>query len=113
MHTSAGRFLGYTAMDKNIIYMDSTTRRIKITTHCTFDEAGAIILPKEQSPAMKALQQVGATKPKPEIITDHQQEQGVASFTTEETNKIKHLSDLANHHAELLKAQQGTTYTVQ
>jgi dUTP pyrophosphatase len=62
MHTSAGKFLGYTATDKNIYYIDSTSKRIKITTHCSFDEAGMTIPPTEQSPATKALQNAGITK---------------------------------------------------
>jgi hypothetical protein len=61
MNTSAGRFLGYTATDKNVYYIDNTTRRIKIATHCQFDEAGMTLPPSEQSPASKALQQMGYT----------------------------------------------------
>jgi hypothetical protein len=62
LHTSAGRFLGYTATDKNIYYIDNTTRRIKIATHCTFDVAGMTLPPLKQSPASKALQQAGFTQ---------------------------------------------------
>lgn len=59
LHTSQGIFLGYTATDKNIYFMDTTTRRIKIATHCIFDEAGTTIPPSQQSLASKALQHLG------------------------------------------------------
>lgn len=39
-HTSVGIFLGYTATAKNIYYRDRDTKRVKIATHVTFDEAG-------------------------------------------------------------------------
>jgi hypothetical protein len=59
IHTSNGRFLGYTATTKNIYYMDNQTRRIKIAAHCVFDEAGMTLPPAEHTPAIKALQQTG------------------------------------------------------
>jgi dUTP pyrophosphatase len=59
LNTSAGRFLGFTATDRNIYYLDSQTRRIKIATHCVFDEAGMTLPPAEHTPAIKALQQAG------------------------------------------------------
>jgi hypothetical protein len=59
VHIGAGHFLGYTATDKNIYYIDETTKRIKMATHCTFDEAGITVPPAEPSLAFKALQQTG------------------------------------------------------
>ena len=38
-HSDTGIFLGYTATDKNIIYIDIDTGRTKISTHVIFDEA--------------------------------------------------------------------------
>jgi hypothetical protein len=64
LHTATGRFLGYTATNKNIIYIDDVTKRIKIATHCVFDEAGVTLPPLEQSPAQQALQKAGY-KPDP------------------------------------------------
>jgi hypothetical protein len=49
MHMSTGAFLGYTATDKNIIYIDKQTHRIKTATHCTFDEAATTIPPNMQT----------------------------------------------------------------
>jgi len=60
-HTSTGIFLGYTATDKNIYFMDTQTKRIKIATHCQFDEAGMTIPPAQRSQACQALQATGYT----------------------------------------------------
>jgi hypothetical protein len=38
-NTAQGLFLGYTATDKNIIYIDKASQKIKIATHAIFDEA--------------------------------------------------------------------------
>jgi hypothetical protein len=38
-NTAKGLFLGYTATDKNIIYINKTSQKIKIATHVIFDEA--------------------------------------------------------------------------
>ena len=62
LHTSAGRFLGYTATDKNIIFMDSVTKRIKTATHVVFDEAGMTLPANELPPSAKMLQQLGYAK---------------------------------------------------
>jgi deoxyuridine 5'-triphosphate nucleotidohydrolase len=39
-NTASGVFLGYTATDSNIYYQDYTTKKIKVATHVSFDEAG-------------------------------------------------------------------------
>ena len=39
-NTALGIFLGYTATDNNIYYQDHATRKIKVATHVSFDEAG-------------------------------------------------------------------------
>jgi len=62
LHTSAGRFLGYTATDKNIIFMDSVTKRIKTATHVVFDEAGMTLPANDLPPSAKILQQLGYAK---------------------------------------------------
>jgi dUTP pyrophosphatase len=59
LHTSAGRFLGYTATDKNILFIDSVTKRIKTATHVVFDEAGMTLPASELPPSAKILQQLG------------------------------------------------------
>jgi hypothetical protein len=59
LHTPAGTFLGYTATDKNIIYLDENTKRIKTATHCNFDKAMMTIPRAQLSPAMIALQDLG------------------------------------------------------
>ncbi len=68
LHTCNGIFLGYTATDKNIYYRDTQTHRIKITTHCTFDEAAMTIPTKDKSPSAHALHQVGITEHAPQEI---------------------------------------------
>jgi hypothetical protein len=55
LHTSAGRFLGYTATDKNILFIDSVTKRIKTATHVVFDEAGMTLPASELPPSAKIL----------------------------------------------------------
>ena len=64
LHTSAGRFLGFTATDKNIIFIDSVTKRIKTATHVVFDEAGMTLPTNELPPSAKMLQQLGYAKAK-------------------------------------------------
>jgi dUTP pyrophosphatase len=59
MNNSAGRFLGYTATDRNVYYLDGVTQRIKLATHCVFDEAGMTLPPAEHTPAITALQHAG------------------------------------------------------
>ena len=39
VHTSSGVFLGFTATDRNIIFEDCITKKIKIARHAVFDEA--------------------------------------------------------------------------
>jgi dUTP pyrophosphatase len=58
-NAASGRFLGYTASDRNVYYIDSVTGKVKITTHCIFDEAGMTLPEKERSPANMALIQQG------------------------------------------------------
>ena len=73
LHTTAGIFLGYTATEKNITYMDSVTKRFKTATHVVFDEAGMTLPASELTPAAKMLQQLGyATEgDAEEIDSDH------------------------------------------
>jgi hypothetical protein len=59
LNAASGRFLGYTASDRNVYYMDNVTGKIKITTHCVFDEAGMTLPEIDRSPANRALQQRG------------------------------------------------------
>jgi len=72
LHTSAGRFLGYTATDKNIIFMDSVTKRIKTATHVVFDEAGMTLPAAELPPYAKMLQQLGYAKDDKEDSDSHE-----------------------------------------
>jgi deoxyuridine 5'-triphosphate nucleotidohydrolase len=58
-HVSQGFFLGYTATDKNIIYIDKRTGTIKVTTHVIYDEAHMSV-PASQAPlAAQTLQRLG------------------------------------------------------
>lgn len=61
-HTTHGLFLGYTATDHNIYYQDYKTKRVKIATHVTFDEAGYTLPSKERSLGMLELQDIGIPK---------------------------------------------------
>jgi transposase InsO family protein len=63
LNTTVGTFLGYTATDKNVLYMDSVTKRIKTATHVIFDEAGFTLPAAQLTPLAKALQQYGYEKP--------------------------------------------------
>ena len=38
-HTASGYFLGYTATNKNVLYIDELSGRVKTATHIIFDEA--------------------------------------------------------------------------
>jgi dUTP pyrophosphatase len=60
LNTTVGTFLGYTATDKNVIYMDSVTKKIKTATHVIFDEAGYTLPAVQLTPLAKALQQFGS-----------------------------------------------------
>jgi dUTP pyrophosphatase len=60
LNTTVGTFLGYTATDKNVIYRDSITKKIKTATHVIFDEAGYTLPAAQLTPSAKALQQFGS-----------------------------------------------------
>jgi dUTP pyrophosphatase len=73
--------------------MDDNTKRVKIATHCTFDEAGMTVPPAEQSLASKALQQVGFnSKCDHDPTPDCQNE---PNETAIDSLKVKLLSDKA------------------
>ena len=61
-HTAVGIFLGYTATHKNIYYKDTTSGKIKIATHVTFDEAGFTLPQAALSPTQRMLQEQGYTQ---------------------------------------------------
>jgi len=54
-----GIFLGFTATSRNIYYRDSKTKRVKIATHVTFDEAGYTIPDSQLTPIQRTLQCCG------------------------------------------------------
>ena len=58
-HTSTGIFLGFTATQKNIRYIDESTATIKVGTHAIFDEAGMTIHPTKVPMAAQTLQRLG------------------------------------------------------
>jgi dUTP pyrophosphatase len=58
-HTTTGIFLGYTGTEKNVYYRDSTSGKIKIATHITFDEAGFTVPKLSLTPTQRALQNTG------------------------------------------------------
>ncbi len=56
INTTVGTFLGYTATDKNVLYIDSITKHVKTATHVIFDEAGLTLPAAQLTPSAKALQ---------------------------------------------------------
>jgi dUTP pyrophosphatase len=56
IHAARGIFLGYTATDNNVYYKDDLTKRIKVATHVTFDEAGYTIPENSRSSVQMDLQ---------------------------------------------------------
>jgi len=58
-HTTTGIFLGYTGTEKNVYYHDSTSGKIKIAMHITFDEAGFTVPKLSLTPTQRALQNTG------------------------------------------------------
>jgi dUTP pyrophosphatase len=69
-NTVTGRFLGYTAMDKNVYYRDDQTQHIKIMTYCTVDKAAMTLQPADQPPSAKVLQALGYSATTKENTTD-------------------------------------------
>jgi hypothetical protein len=60
--TTKGKFLGFTATNKNIYYLDRETEKIKTATQVIFDEAN-YTLPKEyRPPAYQELIDLGYAK---------------------------------------------------
>ena len=58
-HVSSGIFLGFTATDKNVRYIDMKSGKIKVGTHVIFDEAH-MTTPSEHTPlAAQTLQRLG------------------------------------------------------
>ena len=58
-HDYTGIFLGYTATDKNILYLDTTTGTVKTSHHAVFDEAW--YLQPKRPPAAQLLYDLGLT----------------------------------------------------
>ena len=54
-----GYFLGFTATDKNVIYIDEDTGRIKTGTHVIFDEAHMSVAASKAPLAAQTLQRLG------------------------------------------------------
>jgi len=88
-HTATGRFLGYTATNKNMYLRDDKTHHTKITIYCTFDEAGLTLPALEQPPSSKALQNMGITEQQEPETTD------TNIATPEPMLQVKLLSDNA------------------
>jgi dUTP pyrophosphatase len=49
IHASHGIFLGYTATHRNVYYLDSNTKKVKISMHVIFDEAGYTLPPSHRT----------------------------------------------------------------
>ena len=64
-----GIFLGYMAMEKNIIYLDTKTKWLKTGTHIFFDEAN-MTLPPSQVPAASTILQHLGYKSKDDLDAD-------------------------------------------
>ena len=58
-HSDTGIFLGYTATNKNILYIDVETGRIKTSTHVIFDEAHYTTNANQAPLAAQTLQRLG------------------------------------------------------
>ena len=56
-HATKGIFLGFTATENNVYYLDSRSKKIKIATHVTFDEAGFTLPDVSQTILQKRLQE--------------------------------------------------------
>jgi hypothetical protein len=69
-HNTSGIFLGYTATSTNIYYRDIHTKKIKLATHVTFDEAGYTIPPHERTQLQHELQAIGTNPPEDAEITE-------------------------------------------
>lgn len=69
-HVYKGTFLGFSATNKNIYFIDDDTGKIKLTTHAIFDEA-AMTLPSSKAPlAAQTLQRLGYYS-KEDWVTEH------------------------------------------
>jgi dUTP pyrophosphatase len=82
INTTVGTFLGYTATDKNVVYMDSVTKKIKTATHVIFDEAGLTLPAAQLTPSAKALQKFGYN----ESTTETSVESPITESTTTDAN---------------------------
>jgi dUTP pyrophosphatase len=58
-HTITGIYLGHTATDKNIVYQDLQTKRIKTTTFAVFDEANYTVPTAQRSTTSQMLIDLG------------------------------------------------------
>ena len=67
-HDYTGIFLGYTATDKNILYLDTSSGIVKSSHHAVFDEAW--YLQPKRPPAAQLLYDLGITAP--DSIDDNQ-----------------------------------------
>ena len=63
-HTFNGVFLGYTASNKNVYYVNNNTHRVKIGTHATFDDAHFTAPYSKTSLAAQKLQILGYNRPR-------------------------------------------------
>ena len=87
-HVDTGIFLGYTATDKNYIYVDWDSGRFKIASHVIFDEAH-MSTPTSKTPlAAQALQRLGYTSKEHEITTPSTEQ--IAPVL-----RVQHLSQLS------------------
>ena len=74
-NTSKGYFLGFTATDKNSIYLDADTNKIKTSTHIIFDEAH-MSEPASQAPlAAQTLQRLGYYAKEDWIVDEEEENQ--------------------------------------
>ena len=112
IHTTAGKFLGYTATDKNIIYIDSVTKRVKTATHVVFDEAGMTIPASELSPSAKMLQQLGYAKDHDEDGTINLETASSGDAIPESlqtlTQPVQHAESLPTNETQLVQHNPTT-----
>jgi dUTP pyrophosphatase len=72
-HASQGIFLGYTATHKNVYYLDSGTKQIKIGRHVVFDAVGFTLPPNQCTPLQQQLQ-LHQSKSDTSLLTPQEQD---------------------------------------
>jgi hypothetical protein len=94
--------------------MDGITRKVKITTHCVFDEAGMTIPEADRSSANRALQQHGYSTKLSEFPEQESSNRPpiMADFIQQNIAWIKLLSNQAKMPSRATEDSAGSMFTV-